>query len=122
DRAGAHLRARRVGQQARRRDAARGGAGAGAAGRREVKALALVALGASLAAAEPARIGPGTYRPAYAMSAEEREIEVAPFRLDREPVTNADYLAFVRANPEWRRDRAKPLLVDRDYLAHWAGP
>ena len=85
-----------------------------------MKALAVVALLGAVAEAGPARVGPGTYRPLYAASPAEREIRVAAFWLDREPVTNAEYLAFVRANPAWRRDRAKALFVDADYLATWA--
>jgi formylglycine-generating enzyme required for sulfatase activity len=68
------------------------------------------------------RIGPGTYRPAFPASSAEREVPVAAFRLDRTPVTNAAYRAFVHARPEWRRDRVKALLADGDYLEHWAGP
>lgn len=93
---------------------------------RTVAIIALVALaGASQAA--PARkatvrVGPGTYRPAFPVSPSERDIPVATFDLDRTPVTNAQYLAFVRAVPAWRQDRIKPLLADDNYLAHWAGP
>lgn len=47
---------------------------------------------------------------------------VAPFRLDKYPVTNAEYLAFVRAHPAWRRGAVSPLLADPDYLTDWAGP
>jgi cytochrome oxidase Cu insertion factor (SCO1/SenC/PrrC family) len=67
-------------------------------------------------------VGPGTYRPLYAASAEEREIPVHRFRLDRVPVTQRDFLAFVLAHPEWRRDRVAPLLVDDHYLARWSAP
>lgn len=84
-----------------------------------MKALAILAIAAS-AHAGPARVGPGVYHPAFPASPAERAIDVPAFWLDREPVTNADYLAFVRAVPEWRRDRAKPLFVDADYLSPWA--
>ena len=48
--------------------------------------------------------------------------QVAAFELMREPVTNAEFLVFVRAHPRWRRDRALPLYVERDqYLSHWQG-
>lgn len=83
-------------------------------------ALALLAVTATASGA-PATIGPGTYRPAFPVSPTETEIPVAKFRLDREPVTNADYLAFVRAKPEWRRGSATTLYTDPEYLAHWAG-
>lgn len=61
----------------------------------------------------------GRYLPLY--GERERPVQVAPFLLDRDPVTNGDYLAFVRSHPEWRRSRVKPLFADDDYLAHWAG-
>lgn len=90
--------------------------------------LALVGVLAALAAtAEADRapregtvvVGPGTYRPAFPASPNEREVAVAAFRLDRTQVTNAQYLAFVRANPAWRRDRVSRLVADKHYLAHW---
>jgi formylglycine-generating enzyme required for sulfatase activity len=56
------------------------------------------------------------------VSPNEKTIDVAPFWLDREPVTNADYLAFVRANPTWQRGHTNALLTDRDYLATWSSP
>lgn len=92
------------------------------------RALAILAALAMTAAASPAlphgvvEVGPGTYRPAFPASPTEKEVPVARFGLDRTPVTNAAFLAFVRARPAWRRDRVKPLVADRDYLAHWAGP
>lgn len=48
--------------------------------------------------------------------------QVAPFRLRTEPVTNAEFLVFVKASPEWRRDRVAPVLADQRYLSHWSGP
>jgi formylglycine-generating enzyme required for sulfatase activity len=84
--------------------------------------LALLLVATSMATAAPARVGPGTYRPAVPASPSEQVIEVGAFWLDREPVTNAAYLAFVRADPAWQRARVSALFVDRDYLAHWASP
>lgn len=85
-----------------------------------MKAVAIVALLGAVAHAGPARVGPGTYRPMFRVTPAEQDIGVPAFWLDREPVTNGEFLAFVRANPAWRRDRAKPLFVDADYLASWA--
>ena len=88
-----------------------------------MKTLALLVLAtASVAAAEPARVGPGTYRPMFPASPSEREVAVSAFRLDRTPVTNAEYLAFVTTHPSWRKDRVKALYADERYLAQWAGP
>lgn len=66
-------------------------------------------------------VGGGSYEALYAdPSRTEGEI-VAPFFLSRYPVTNADFLDFVRENPEWRRSSARSLFVDSGYLSHWEG-
>lgn len=72
--------------------------------------------------ATTAIVGPGTYHRLYATRADERDVPVGAFRLDREPVTQSDFVAFVRAHPEWRRDRVAPLLVEPRYLSSWEGP
>lgn len=46
---------------------------------------------------------------------------IAPFRLRTEPVTNAEFQAFVATHPQWRRDRVAPVFADSNYLAHWSG-
>ena len=47
---------------------------------------------------------------------------IEPFALQRIPVTNGDYLDFVRTHPEWQRGRVPGTLADSHYLQHWAGP
>jgi formylglycine-generating enzyme required for sulfatase activity len=91
-----------------------------------VLATFAAALPVARAAAEPApgapstvAVGPGVYRPMFPASDAEAEVSVAAFRLDRDPVTNAAFAAFVAAHPAWRRDRVKRVLADADYLAHW---
>jgi formylglycine-generating enzyme required for sulfatase activity len=69
-----------------------------------------------------ARVGPGTYRPLYPPSPAEAEVQVKAFLLDRLPVTNGDFVAFVRAHPEWQRDRIPRVFADEGYLSHWSGP
>ena len=45
-------------------------------------------------------------------------IRMAAFRLDAVPVTNAQFLDFVREHPEWRRSRIKPTLcADHHHLS-----
>jgi formylglycine-generating enzyme required for sulfatase activity len=67
-------------------------------------------------------VGPGVYRPLYPASPAEREVPVKMFLLDTKPVTNGEFLAFVRTHQEWRRDAVKRVLADPDYLVHWEGP
>ncbi|MGE0582313.1 MAG: formylglycine-generating enzyme family protein [Steroidobacteraceae bacterium] len=49
-----------------------------------------------------------------------KEVTVAPFALDRLPVTNAEFARFVRERPEWRRDRVARVFANEGYLRHWA--
>ena len=43
------------------------------------------------------------------------------FYMDIYPVTNAQYKAFVDANPEWQKDRISDGHHCEDYLKHWTG-
>ena len=47
-------------------------------------------------------------------------VRVAPFALMSVPVTNADFLAFVRMHPQWRRDAVSAVFAEQRYLSHWA--
>ena len=49
-------------------------------------------------------------------------LQVAPFELQKRPVTNADFLAFVQSHPDWRRGKVPTILADSRYLQHWASP
>jgi len=69
-----------------------------------------------------ALVAAGVYRPLFPASPSQKEITVAAFRLDRTPVTNGQYLAFVSAHPEWRRDRVARALAEPNYLAKWQAP
>jgi formylglycine-generating enzyme required for sulfatase activity len=48
-------------------------------------------------------------------------IRVPTFRLQRHPVTNAEFLSFVRTHARWQRGAVPSVLADPDYLSHWAG-
>ncbi|HTX66531.1 MAG TPA: formylglycine-generating enzyme family protein [Opitutaceae bacterium] len=63
----------------------------------------------------------GTYVPLLRDRTDPARVPVAAYWLDARPVTNAEFLAFVTANPAWRRSRVSPLFADRRYLARWAG-
>lgn len=92
------------------------------------RVLVVVATMTSTAPAAPRRelphgmvvVGPGIYRPLYPAAPAERALPVKAFLLDKDPVTNAAFLGFVRANPQWRRDGVKRLLADDGYLTQWA--
>lgn len=67
------------------------------------------------------RVPAGIYEPLLRTQDEPAQVDVAPFWLDVRPVTNAEFLAFVQANPKWRRSQVSPLFADAGYLANWAG-
>ncbi|MGV3504043.1 MAG: formylglycine-generating enzyme family protein [Adhaeribacter sp.] len=48
-------------------------------------------------------------------------VPVKAFYLDARAVTNAEFLAFVKANPSWARSKVSRLYADTGYLKHWAG-
>lgn len=50
-----------------------------------------------------------------------RDVDVASFLMRDEPVTNSEFLAFVRHNPEWRRDKVPVVFAEARYLDHWPG-
>ncbi len=83
----------------------------------------LVAASASGQVAPPgmARIPAGVFRPLYRTLTDLKEVPVKSFDLDVLPVTNGDFLAFVRANPRWQRSKAKRIFADESYLKNWAG-
>lgn len=66
------------------------------------------------------RVAGGVYRPFYPVEGE-KPARVVPFDLDIDPVTNGEFLAFVRENPRWRRSRVPRLLAEEAYLSDWRG-
>ncbi|HSK19156.1 MAG TPA: formylglycine-generating enzyme family protein [Longimicrobiales bacterium] len=47
---------------------------------------------------------------------------IEAFELDAHPVTQHDYLQFLKNNPQWRRDRVKAAFADDGYLRDWSAP
>lgn len=62
-------------------------------------------------------VGSATYHPIGAPSS--AAVDVRPFRLDRDLVTNGDFLAFIESHPTWRRDRVARVFADEGYLSSW---
>lgn len=60
----------------------------------------------------------GQYRPLY-LSKDSPLETVERFYLDRYPVTNRDFLAFVTQHPQWSRASIPGLFADSQYLQHW---
>ena len=62
----------------------------------------------------------GAFRTALKYEDRAGPTRIAPFELMRTPVSNGEFLAFVRAHPQWRRDRVASVLAEPRYLSHWA--
>jgi sulfatase modifying factor 1 len=77
--------------------------------------------GAGLTPPGMAWIPEGGYTPFIPPAAGPQTTVVAGYLLDVCPVTNAEFLAFVEAQPKWLRSRASPLFAETGYLGDWAG-
>ncbi|MCW3161617.1 formylglycine-generating enzyme family protein [Chryseobacterium oryctis] len=65
-----------------------------------------------------AKIEGGTYE-AFIGKDSGRVVQVKSFYLDETPVTNAEYLQFVKANPQWTKSKVLRLYADDSYLKNW---
>ncbi|HVU08122.1 MAG TPA: formylglycine-generating enzyme family protein [Verrucomicrobiae bacterium] len=79
------------------------------------------ATNASIAPAGMVQIPAGVYRPLLKSKTDAAEIAVKSFYLDVEPVSNGEFLEFVRAHPQWQRSNVARLFADKSYLKNWAG-
>ncbi len=59
----------------------------------------------------------GEYKPFYGSNTE--LVSVQPFLIDERPVTNQEYLEFVRLHPQWQKSKVKAIFADTSYLYGW---
>jgi formylglycine-generating enzyme required for sulfatase activity len=60
-------------------------------------------------------------RELFAAEAPQHVVTLAPFWIDRFPVTNAQFSAFIDDQPQWAPGRIAPALHNGAYLQHWEG-
>jgi formylglycine-generating enzyme required for sulfatase activity len=77
---------------------------------------------AALAAGEQAQLPAVEFSSTLPQGKDQAPIAIGSFRLDRDPVTNGEFLEFVNTHPKWRRDRVARLFADPQYLTHWQAP
>jgi formylglycine-generating enzyme len=101
-----------------------------------VLAIGSVTLAAQASAAEYVQILPGQFVSVLATDADfEANVkinanlvtmpgatQVPAFAIRVTPVTNGEFLAFVKANASWRPDRVARTFADGGYLQHWEKP
>lgn len=78
------------------------------------------ALLAGLLAVQMAEIPGGEFRPLY-LTQDSPLTQVAPYRLDETPVTNAQFAEFIARDPRWRKGKVPRLFAETQYLQHWPG-
>lgn len=61
----------------------------------------------------------GKYTPFWRNEKLQKPVKVNPFFMDAVPVTNGEFLKFVKANPEWQRSKVKRIFAGISYLRHW---
>lgn len=85
-----------------------------------IKALSisLIFLSGSLYANDMVTINGGKYRPLY-LKKDTPLIPVKTFKLDKTPVTNAQFTEFVKKNPQWQRGKVANNRAESQYLSQW---
>lgn len=66
------------------------------------------------------KIAGGKYHPFFNNGSDSVAI-VHPFMMDETAVTNADFLEFLKANPQWTRSKVLKIYADKNYLHNWRG-
>jgi formylglycine-generating enzyme required for sulfatase activity len=62
-----------------------------------------------------------SYRELFTPETPQHDVQLTSFAIDIHPVTNAQFLAFLTAQPAWRPDQIASQLHNGDYLKHWDG-
>ncbi|MGJ8761775.1 MAG: formylglycine-generating enzyme family protein [Polaribacter sp.] len=63
------------------------------------------------------KIKGGEYIPLYGRDS--MKVKINNFSMDVYPVTNKEYLEFVKKHPKWQRSNVIKLFADESYLAQW---
>ncbi|MDP2540713.1 hypothetical protein CSC81_04025 [Tenacibaculum discolor] len=59
----------------------------------------------------------GSYIPLYGRDS--ATVTIQDFLMDVYPVTNKEFLQFVKENPKWRKSKVIKLFADKSYLINW---
>ncbi len=70
-----------------------------------------------LKVAQMAKIDSGKYVALYGKKGVNTVVQ--SFYIDVYPVTNREFLEFVKVNPEWRKSQVKEIFADGNYLRTW---
>lgn len=84
--------------------------------------LCCAGLLSSAQAAEYRRLPGGEFRSVLPADGKSAAAKIAPFWLRSQPVSNAEFLAFVQSHRQWQRGAPPQVLAKADYLALWPEP
>lgn len=62
-------------------------------------------------------VSKGNFVPLYGNK--KKQVQVEEFLMDIHPVTNRQYLQFLKCNPQWRKSNISGLFADANYLSQW---
>lgn len=87
----------------------------------KIKTVLLFSISSALFAQETrmVTIKEGSFVPLYGAT-KKQPMAIGSFLLDVFPVTNAQYLEFIKKNKAYSRSNIKGLFADKSYLNHWA--
>ena len=60
----------------------------------------------------------GAYVPLYGTT-DKKPVEIAAFEMDVYPVTNAQFVTFLKKYPAYTCSKMKGIFADKSYLSHW---
>ena len=63
------------------------------------------------------KIKGSTYIPLYGRDS--MKVTISDFLMDVYPVTNQEFVQFVKENPKWKKSKVKKLFADGNYLRNW---
>ena len=84
--------------------------------------MLLAAVTHALAGVEYVAIPSGRLNSVLANDADSGPASIPAFAMRATPVTNGEYLAYVKAHREWQRGKAPSTFADGTYLHAWQGP
>lgn len=90
---------------------------------RKLILLACLISTTSLAGGTYVRIPAGEFQSVLKYEDNKGKQKMAAFEMMKQPVTNAEFLAFVQKNPQWQRGKAPKVFAEpTHYLSHWQTP
>ena len=84
--------------------------------------VVLLTVAGTAHAADYVQLPAGTLASVLASDADKGPLSVDAFAMRVTPVTQGEFLRFVGAHPEWRRDRIARTFADAGYLHDWHSP